>query len=58
MATTREVTPLKPDELNQVRERCAKLPVHDWLPRLLANYDREKMESDLLREDRADLRRL
>jgi hypothetical protein len=44
-----ETTPLLPEQLAELRQRCAKLPPHDPLVRLLATYDREKMESDLLR---------
>jgi hypothetical protein len=45
-----------------VREKCATLPLHDWLVRLLHTYDGLKLEADcnrkLLAEERAELRRL
>jgi hypothetical protein len=52
-----ETAPLLPEELLELRQRCAKLPPHDPLVRLLATLDREKMESDVLRRLLRDERR-
>jgi hypothetical protein len=56
-----EITRLTPAELLTVREKCARLPPHDWMVRLLATYDFDKLEAEalrmLLREERAEARR-